>query len=68
MLIEQDCIMAIIDMEDAYHSVPIHPDYTKYLKFTVNERLYKYLVLLQGYRDSPRIFYKAYKTNSFSPS
>ena len=45
-LIEHDCFMAIIDMEDAYHSFPIHPDYTKYLKFTVSavsERLYKYL-------------------------
>ena len=40
---------------------PIHPDYTKYLKFTVNERLYKYLVLPQGYRDSPRIFTKLTK-------
>ena len=60
--------MAIIDMEDAYRSVPIHPDYTKYLKFTISEELYEYLVLLQEYRDSPRIFYKAYKTNSFSSS
>ena len=47
-LIELNCFMASIDMEDAYHYVPIHPDYTKYLKFTVNERLYKYLVLPQG--------------------
>ena len=40
---------------------PIHPDYTEYLKFTVNEKLYKYLVLPQGYRDSPRIFTKITK-------
>ena len=59
---EHNCFMASIDMEDAYHSVPIHPDYTKYSKFTVNERLYKY-TRIQG--QSPN-FYKAYK--SFSPS
>ena len=33
-LIEQNCFMASIDMEDAYHSVSIHPDYTEYLKLS----------------------------------
>ena len=60
-LIEHNCFMASIGMEDAYHSSPIHPDYTEYLKFTVNEKLYKYFVLSQGYRDSPRIFTKLTK-------
>ena len=57
-LIEHDCFMAgnsSIDMEDACHSVPIHPNYTKYLKFIINERLYKYFVLHKGYRDKHMI-------------
>ena len=32
-LMDPDCYMASIDLENAYHSVPIHPDYTKFFKF-----------------------------------
>ena len=51
ILIELHCFMASIYMKDAYHSVLFHPDYTKYLKFTINERLYTH----------PRIFTKLTK-------
>ena len=60
-LMDPDCYMASIDLENAYHSVPIHPDYTKFFKFLVGNQLYKYCVLPQGYRDSPRIFTKLTK-------
>ena len=60
-LMDPDCYMASIDLENAYHSVPIHPDYTKNFKFLVDNQLYKYRVLPQGYRDSPRIFTKPTK-------
>ncbi|GFN87753.1 hypothetical protein PoB_001425900 [Plakobranchus ocellatus] len=60
-LMERECFMASIDLENAYHSVPVHPDYTKFLKFIVEDQLYKYLVLPQGYRDSPRLFTKITK-------
>ncbi|GFO07576.1 Gag-Pol polyprotein [Plakobranchus ocellatus] len=60
-LMERGCYMASIDLENAYHSVPIHSEYTKFLKFKIDDQLYKYLVLPQGYRDSPRIFTKLTK-------
>ena len=60
-LMEHCCYMASLDLTNAYHAVPIHTEDTKYLKFVVHDQLYKYLVLPQGYRDSPRIFTKLTK-------
>lgn len=60
-LVDTDCYMASVDLKNAYHSVPMDPDCTKFLKFVHNNQLYKYLVLPQGYRDSPRIFTKIMK-------
>ena len=60
-LMEDKCFMASIDLEDAYHSIPMYPRHTKFLKFEVKGQFYKYLVLRQGYRDSPRIFTKITK-------
>ena len=60
-LMEPNCYMASIDLSNAYHSVPMHPNFTKYLKFKIDHQVYKYLVLPQGFRDSPRIFTKIMK-------
>ena len=60
-LVEDNCFMASIDLADAYHSIPMCPSHTKFLKFEVKGQFYKYLVLPQGYRDSPRIFTKITK-------
>ena len=60
-LMEYNCFMASIDLADAYHSIPMHPSHTKFLKFEVKGQSYKYLVLPQGYKDSPRIFTKITK-------
>ncbi|GFN81283.1 Gag-Pol polyprotein [Plakobranchus ocellatus] len=60
-LVERHCFMASIDLANAYHSVATHKDFTKYFKFQFKQQLYKYLVLPQGYRDSPRIFTKITK-------
>ena len=38
-LITKDCWMASLDLKDAYYSVPIHPDYQKFLKFHYNGKL-----------------------------
>lgn len=51
LLMDRNCFMASVDLENAYHSVPMHPDYTKYFKFSVNGKMFKYLVLPQGYRE-----------------
>lgn len=60
-LMEPNCYMASIDLCNAYHTIPIHQDYTKYLKFQFDNQVYQYLVLPQGFRDSPRIFTKILK-------
>ena len=60
-LVEPGCYMASIDLSNAYHSIPIHTDFTKFLKFKFEDQIYEYLVLPQGYKDSPRIFVKVLK-------
>ena len=60
-LMEHCCYITSIHLTNAYHAVPIHTEDTKYLKFVVHDQLYKYLVLPQGFRDSPRIFTKLTK-------
>jgi len=57
-LMEPNCFMASLDLSNAYHTVPIHPEDKKYLKFEIRNQTYCYLTLPQGYRDSPRIFTK----------
>ena len=32
-LILPGCYLASLDLKDAYYSVPVHPDHTKFLKF-----------------------------------
>ena len=60
-LLEQNWFMASIDLSNAFHTVPMHEDFTKYLKFIVEGKIYKYLVLPMGFRDSPRLFCKLLK-------
>ena len=60
-LMEPNCYMGSIDLANAFHTVPMHPDFTKYLKFTVKNITYKYLVLPMGYKDSARMFLKILK-------
>ena len=60
-LMEKDCFMASIDLKNAFHTIPMDPEYTKYLKFQVGNKTYKYLVLPMGFRDSPRLFCKILK-------
>lgn len=60
-LMTPGCYMASLDLSNAYHTVPFHSEFTKFLKFKVGSQFYKYLVLPQGFRDSPRIFTKILK-------
>ena len=43
-LITPNCWMAVIDLKDAYYSVPIHPKFRKYLRFIYGGQLYEYTV------------------------
>ena len=55
------CYLASLDLKDAYYSVPIHPDYTKFLKFIWKNQLYKFLVLPNCLCCGPRKFTKLTK-------
>ena len=60
-LVTHNCYMSVIDIKDAYYSVPIHPRYQRYLKFAWGGRLYKFLVLPNGLSPAPRKFTKLSK-------
>lgn len=57
-MVWQDDFMASIDLEDAYFSVQIHNEYTKFLRFFWRNQLYQFLVLPFGYSGAPRLFTK----------
>ena len=60
-LITPNCWMAVIDLKDAYYSVPIHPKFRKYLRFIYGGQLYEYTVFPNGLCICPRKFTKLMK-------
>ena len=64
-LIDTDCYVASVDLQDAYYSMPIHVEYQKYLKFIWRGTLYQFTALPNGLSCGPRIFTKLLKV-SFS--
>ena len=60
-LIQENDFFCSVDLQDAYFSVPIHPDYQKYLKFTWKGVLYAFVCLPFGYSAAPRVFTKLLK-------
>ena len=60
-LVSPACLMASIDIKDAYYSVPIHSCDQKYLKFMWDGVLYQFLVLPNGLSPGPRWFTKLMK-------
>ena len=42
-LITSGCYLAKIDLKDVFYLVPMHTDYTKYLKFLRKGQLYIYI-------------------------
>ena len=55
-LMKPECFVSSIDLSDAYYSVPIAPEYRKYLKFVWRGALYQFRALPMGLSSSPRIF------------
>ena len=45
-----------LDLSDAYHHIPIHPQYQKYLCFQVGDLKFRYLVLPFGLMSAPWAF------------
>ena len=45
-----------VDLKDAYFHIAIHEDYWRYLRFSVNGRVYEHTALPFGLATSPRVF------------
>ena len=54
--IEQNMWGTILDLSDAYHHIPIRPDFYKYLAFQVGDRKYWYTVCPFGLSPIPQVF------------
>ena len=60
-MVKPNCFMASVDLKDAYYSVPIALEHQKYLKFSWNGKLYKFVCFLNGLAFCPRKFTKLFK-------
>ena len=60
-LIEKNCYMASIDLQDAYYSVNIDKSDRKYLRFTWKNSLYQFTCLPNGLASAPRWYTKLLK-------
>ena len=60
-LIQPDCYMTTVDLKNAYYSVKISEEDSKYLKFYVGKNLLKFVVLPNGLSSGPRKFTKLTK-------
>ena len=60
-LITPGCVMASIDIKDAYYSVPIHSEYRKYLRFMWNGKVFQFSCLPNGLASGPRKYTKMMK-------
>ena len=60
-LMKPNCWMAVLDLKDAYYSVPIATEDRKYLRFEHGGQLYEYVCLPNGLSSAPRIFTKLLK-------
>ena len=60
-LLQEGDFMTSVDMEQAYFHIPIHADSQKYLKFSWNGQLYKFVCLCFGLSSAPFVFTKVLK-------
>ena len=59
--VTKGCFMASLDLKQAYHSVKIHEQYQKYLKFQWDNDLYQFTCYPNGLASCPRKFTKLMK-------
>jgi len=57
-LIEQDMFLASIDLQDAYHLIPICETHQLFLRFKWNGKYFQYTCLPFGLTSAPRVFTK----------
>ena len=60
-LVTPNCYMAKIDIKDAFYSIPILPEHQKFLKFSLQRKLYKFTCLPNGLFSGPGKFTKLLK-------
>ena len=55
-LVTPNCLMASIDMKDAYYSIPVKSEDRKYLRFKWEDQFYEFTCLPNGLSCDPRQF------------
>ena len=60
-LIKPNCYMVVLDLKDAYYSVPIFSEHRKFLRFQFEGSLYEFTCLPNGLSSAPRVFTKLMK-------
>lgn len=50
--------MTVVDLADAFHHIPLHPEHQRFFRFRFDGRVYQFRAMPFGYRDAPRIFTK----------
>ena len=60
-MMRRGCYMASVDLRHAFYSMPIHPNYRKFLKFKWTGHLYAYTCFVNGMANCPRYFTKLFK-------
>lgn len=60
-LLSKDCFMATLDLQEAYHLVPIRAQHRKFLRFIFNAQIYEFSCLPFGLNVAPSVFTKIMK-------
>jgi hypothetical protein len=60
-LLGKNFFLAVLDVKDAYHMIPVHTDHRKYLRFRWKGHLYQYTCLPFGLNVAPRLYTKLMK-------
>ena len=60
-LMTKGCFFGSIDLQDAYFTVSIDPQFRKYLRFFWRGNLYEFTCMPNGYSAAPRVFTKLMK-------
>ena len=60
--VSQDMWATSVDLSDAYHHIPIHPAYYKYLAFQVKDKAYWFKVCPFGLSPIPQVFTQIMET------
>ena len=55
-LIQPNDFMMKLDLKDAYYSVPVHPEYRRFLRFVFNRKTFEFQCLPFGLKSAPRAF------------